>query len=110
MSNRTGRTYREKGSTTSDPSSSRAMQPGPDCRWPGLPRRRITSDRLGRYVLDRQEAGAAVATIQRELAVLRRGFRLVVRAVKVQRAPVCPTLAIQNSRKGVSRRRDVGEA
>jgi hypothetical protein len=42
-----------------------------------------TSD-LDRYILYRQEAGAAPATIQRELAILRRGFRLVVSAGKVK--------------------------
>jgi integrase len=60
----------------------------------------ITTDRLDRYVLHRQEAGAALATIQRELAILRRAFRLAVRAGKVQRVPVFPTLTIQNARKG----------
>jgi integrase len=60
----------------------------------------ITTDRLDRYVLCRQEAGVALATIQRELAILRRAFRLAVRTGKILRAPVFPTLTIKNARQG----------
>jgi integrase len=60
----------------------------------------ITADRLDRYVLFRQEAGVSLATIQRELAILRRAFRLAVKAGKVQRSPEFPTLRINNARQG----------
>jgi integrase len=50
----------------------------------------ITSDRLDRYILARQAAGAAVASIRVELALLSKGFTLAVRARKLRTKPYIP--------------------
>jgi integrase len=60
----------------------------------------VTADRLTRYVVDRQAEGAALATINQELAALRRGFSLAVRAGRLSHRPPFPTLRIQNARAG----------
>ena len=43
----------------------------------------ITNDRIARYIDWRREQRAAAATINRELAALRRAFRLAQKAGKV---------------------------
>jgi integrase len=60
----------------------------------------ITSDRVTRYVNWRQNDGAASATINRELAALRRAFRLAARAGKVALRPEITLLRENNRRKG----------
>src|SRR5215469_9516244 len=60
----------------------------------------ITTDRILRYVLNRQEEGAAAATINRELAALRRMFILGERSEKVVRRPHIALLKEHNARKG----------
>src|SRR5207302_3968137 len=60
----------------------------------------LTADRLTRYVVDRLAAGAARATVQNELAALRRAFRLAKRAGKVATVPEFPQLQIDNARQG----------
>ena len=60
----------------------------------------ITSDRILAYVSYRQEAGAANATINRELAALKRMFRLGYRAEKVLKIPHISLLREDNARKG----------
>jgi hypothetical protein len=60
----------------------------------------ITSDRLTRYIKWRQDDGAAAATINRELAALRRAFRLAARAGKVSLRPEFALLREANRRKG----------
>jgi integrase len=50
----------------------------------------ITSDHLDRYILARQAAGAAVASIRIELALLSKGFTLAVRARKLRTKPYIP--------------------
>lgn len=47
----------------------------------------ITSDKITNYVHERQKAGAAKATINREQAALKRMFRLALRAGKVAEIP-----------------------
>jgi integrase len=62
----------------------------------------ITSDVLARYVDARQEAGAQNATINRELAALKRMFSLGAKATpaKVLRMPAFPHLRENNIRQG----------
>ena len=60
----------------------------------------VTADRLSRYVVDRQTAGAALATIQQELAALKRGFSLALRAGRLAHRPAFPVLHIENARRG----------
>jgi integrase len=60
----------------------------------------ITSDRVTRYIKWRQEEGTAAATINRELAALRRAFRLAVRAGRVALRPEITLLRENNRRKG----------
>jgi len=60
----------------------------------------MTSDRIGAYIMSRQEAGAAPATIRYELACLRRAFSLAVRAGKAVQRPYIPSVSVDNARKG----------
>ena len=60
----------------------------------------ITSDRITAYVAFRQNQGAANATINRELAALRRMFRLGKRAGKIGEIPYISILQEDNVRKG----------
>jgi hypothetical protein len=77
----------------------------PDCaQKPNIGMRAVdvTSEQLARYVDKRQQENAANATINRELAALKRMFRLGQQATppKVVRAPKFPILAQNNIRKG----------
>jgi len=60
----------------------------------------ITSNCLTRYVKWRHQERAAAATINRELAALRRAFRLAARAGKVAFCPEITLLREDNRRKG----------
>lgn len=60
----------------------------------------ITSDVVTAYIVRRQEAQAANATVNRELAALRRAFRLAKQAGKVEVIPYIPLLREDNARKG----------
>ena len=59
----------------------------------------ITSDRIASYISWRQEQGAASATINRELAALRRAFRLAQKAGMVAVRPEISTLREENKPK-----------
>jgi integrase len=78
-----------------------------DVRWKHLApvfandlARSITTPRLRRYVEERLAEGAARATVQRELAALRRAFRLGEQAEKVVRVPHFPSIRVENARQG----------
>lgn len=60
----------------------------------------IGSDRVVAYVAHRQEQGAARASINRELAALKRAFRLARRAKRVAEVPEISLLAENNARQG----------
>ena len=52
----------------------------------------ITSTDVQTYIIQRQEAGASNAEINRELAALRRAFNLALQAERIHRKPHIPTL------------------
>ena len=60
----------------------------------------ITTDLVLRYRVTRKEEGAAPATINREVGVLKRAFRLAHRAGNVTTIPYLPMVAEQNTRQG----------
>lgn len=61
---------------------------------------RITEDRVTAYVAHRRAEGAATATVNRELAALKRAFRLAARASLVPRRPDIVLYREDNARKG----------
>lgn len=60
----------------------------------------ITGDRIASYVAYRQDQKAAAATINRELAALKRAFRLGEKVGKVVQRPEVSMLQENNRRKG----------
>jgi integrase len=62
----------------------------------------VTSQQIAQYVDSRQQEGASNATVNRELAALKRMFRLGVQATppKVMRMPSFPHMKENNVRKG----------
>src|SRR5262245_27659681 len=60
----------------------------------------VTEDRIARYTRARLAEGYAPATINRELAALRRAFRLAVRQKRLSAAPMVTLLAEHNVRQG----------
>src|SRR6202165_3002193 len=61
----------------------------------------ITSDRISAYQAERLEQGAKPATVNYELALLRRAFRLGGRAGKVAGRPEIQMPHVENTREGV---------
>jgi integrase len=66
----------------------------------GTPAAAITPVEITKYTQARLEAGAQPATVNRELACLRRGFRLARRAGRVPDVPPISLLAEHNVRQG----------
>ena len=60
----------------------------------------ITTERIKKYVADRQREGAANASINRELAALKRMFKLGVESGRLRYAPHIPLLEENNAREG----------
>src|SRR6185295_5499326 len=62
----------------------------------------VTTDRVKNYVATRREEGAANGTINRELACLKRMFKLALQSTppKVTRIPHIPVLEEHNVRSG----------
>lgn len=67
----------------------------PECRANS-----ITGDRINRYIVERQKEGAANATINRELAALKRAFHLALKNGRVATIPDFSSLAEDNARQG----------
>ena len=69
----------------------------------------ITSDRLKRYQLQRRDTeGAAVATVNREMATLRRMFSLAIKAGQLSRHPSFEMLSGEKVRQGFVEHGDFG--
>jgi integrase len=66
----------------------------------------VTTKRLRDYVAHRQQAGAANATINRELEALQLGFALAIEAGTLSLAPRFPFLTERNARQGFFERAD----
>jgi integrase len=66
----------------------------------------VTADRIAAYIRDRQDEGAAPATIRNELAALKRMFTLGLRAGKVTQRPHIPAIQVSNARAGFFEPRD----
>lgn len=64
------------------------------------PARIVDEGRVTAYIAARRADGAAVATVNRELAALRRAFRLAMRAGRVERRPDVQALTERNARQG----------
>jgi integrase len=60
----------------------------------------ITTADIRAFIVERQDAGAAAAEINRELAALRRAFRLAVQAGRLVQCPHVPMLQERNTRRG----------
>jgi integrase len=60
----------------------------------------VATDNVKKYVVQRLDEGAANATINRELAALKRMFNLGLQAGKIQRKPYIPMLKENNARQG----------
>lgn len=60
----------------------------------------ITTDRIKKYIAERQYEGAANASINRELSAVKRMFKLAVESGKLRFAPHIPMLAENNARQG----------
>ena len=60
----------------------------------------ITTDRIRAYIVARQEHGAANASINRELAALKRMFTLAVQAERLSTRPHIPMIDEENARQG----------
>lgn len=67
----------------------------------------VKADTLRLYVLSRQEAGAANATINRELAVLKTALKMAYDEELLDRVPKFPTLVENNIRQGTFSREEV---
>jgi integrase len=68
-----------------------------------VPAGELDADRIAEYVVGRQSAGARNATINRELAALKRMYKLAKQSGKLRDAPYIPQLEERNVRKGFVR-------
>jgi integrase len=68
--------------------------------------RAVTAARIARYAQDRLDAGKARATVNRELAALRRAFTIAVEQERLTMAPRVKLFAEHNARQGFVERAD----
>jgi integrase len=76
-------------------------------RFGKVPAVTIKTDDLRTYIVQRKEAGKANATINRELAVLRRTLVLAYESGELDRVPKFPSLKEENIRQGTYTREEV---
>jgi len=69
-------------------------------RFENLKARDVRTDALNQYITERQAEAASNASINRELAALKRAFKLGMIAGKVAKMPIFPHLAERNVRQG----------
>ena len=69
-------------------------------RFENLKARDVRTDALNQYITERQAEGASNASINRELAALKRAFKLGMIAGKVAKMPIFPHLTERNIRQG----------
>jgi len=69
--------------------------------------RDIDGARVQSYIAKRQKAGRATATVNRELAALRRGFTLAIQMGKLASKPYIPALREDNVRQGFFEENDL---
>lgn len=67
----------------------------------------ITTANIRAFIVERKEAGASAAEIDRELAVLRRAFNLAVQAGRLVQRPHFPMLQERNTRRGFLERAQI---
>ena len=72
----------------------------PGTAFGALRARELKTEQVNDYILMRQREGAANASINRELATLKRMFRVAMQEEKLERAPHIPMLKEDNVRKG----------
>lgn len=60
----------------------------------------VREEEIDRYVMERRRAGKAPATINRELQILQRAFRVAVGRKRLASAPMIPRLRENNARRG----------
>jgi len=72
-----------------------------------LPALAITTERVNAYILARRDAGASDSTVQKELAALKRGFKLAVSGRVLTTQPYIEVPEPKNVRKGFFTRGDV---
>jgi site-specific recombinase XerD len=68
--------------------------------WVTLKPHELGTDLIKRYVVQRQQEKAANASINREMASLKRMFNLGLQAQKIHRKPYIPSLTEDNIRQG----------
>jgi len=69
-------------------------------QFENLKARDVRTDALNQYITERQAEGASNASINRELAALKRAFKLGMIAGKVAKMPIFPHLTERNVRQG----------
>ena len=60
----------------------------------------VTTDRVRKYIVARKGDGAAAASIQKELAALKRAFNLAVKDKRLSTRPYIPSVKVSNTREG----------
>lgn len=68
-----------------------------------IPTAKLTTHQVETYIVQRKQTGAENGSINRELAALKRMFRIALKAGRLKLVPYIPTLKERNIRKGFLR-------